>query len=86
MNYWKEKEQCPHYKFVQNPTDNIGRGQRACIHSSPNIGGKRISKLSGLKDCTHGDYKNESTEYTCRIITTILNKGIEQLTLQEFLT
>ena len=83
-DYWKEKERCPHYEFTPNPT-KPNSGFTGCKHPSPNIGTSMyISKHTKNKHCIHGDIKTESSEHTCRIITSLMRTGSAQSTLKEF--
>ena len=88
--YYSEMIQCPFYRFTQNPRAQKGTGFWGCIHPSPNIGRESSSRITQDKQCVHGLFKTVSSEYSCRIITSHLNKEIQhfekevQSTLQEF--
>ena len=83
VDYRAQQKLCPYYLFTPNPTDPRA-GHRGCIHPSPNIGTLNTGKITTNKNCTHGNYKTHASEYTCRIITSLMRTGSAQTTLEEF--
>jgi len=77
----RERNKCPYFSFLQNPTSEKGRGSILCEHASPNIG----NKTNDRKHCDEGKptgYSHHTKK--CRILSNFLTSGNVQTTMGEY--
>ena len=73
----KDRNTCPFFRFLQNPTTEKGRGSMLCDHASPNIG--ETGKHG--KYCNEGKWLGPGSDKKCRILTNFLKESSYQETL-----